>query len=107
MSGDRRDLPDFLLDAQDEGEEGEQLDDTPLGRLPELLDAAAPAGLGRLMADVDQLPLRYAPFFDRLSTLWDIPEADVIAVLERARDPLAWRKTPLPGLQVIDIEGGP
>ena len=104
MSGDRRDVPDFLRDAEGDGE---ALDATPLVHLPELLASAVPSGLGRLMADVEQLPLRYAPFFERLSALWDIPETNVIALLERARDPLAWRKTPLPGLRVIDVEGGP
>jgi putative transcriptional regulator len=84
-----------------------ELDATPLARLPELLDRAAAAGLSRLMAEVDELPLRYAPFYDQLATLWDIPEANVVTVLERARDPLAWRKTPLPGLRVIDVDGGP
>ena len=86
--GDRRDLPDFIRDA---AEAGEELDASPLERLPELLEGAAPAGLGRLLADVEELPLRYAPFFDRLALLWDIPEPEVIAVLERSKDPLAWR----------------
>jgi quercetin dioxygenase-like cupin family protein len=104
MSGDRRDVPDFIRDAE---EADEELDVAPLGRLPELLEGAAPGGLGRLLSDVQELPLRYAPFFERLALLWDIPEANVIAVLERSKDPLAWRKTPLPGLKVIDVEGGP
>jgi len=38
MSGDRRDLPDFLREAEDAGEE---LDPTPLARLPELLEGTA------------------------------------------------------------------
>ena len=40
MSGDRRDVPDFIRDAEDADEE---LDVAPLGRLPELLEGAAPA----------------------------------------------------------------
>lgn len=28
-------------------------------------------------------------------------------VLERARQPEAWRKTPLPGLRLLDVQGGP
>ena len=81
----------------------------PLGQLTELLDpASVPAGsLERLMIAVSQAPLRYAPFFERLSELWDLPESDVRGLLDRTRDKQNWRKAPLPGLELIAVRGGP
>jgi len=81
----------------------------PLERLPELLEplAVAPGALERLMHAVAAPPLRYAPFFERLSALWDLPESQVRAVLERSREPNGWKRAPLPGLELIDIDGGP
>jgi quercetin dioxygenase-like cupin family protein len=102
MNGKRPDLPDFVDEAEldDDGQ--------AIERLPELLTPSeAPAGLARLLAQVEELPLRYAPFYGRLSHLWDVPEAEVEAVLERARDPLAWHKPALPGLRLLDVQGGP
>jgi anti-sigma factor ChrR (cupin superfamily) len=83
--------------------------EAPLGRLTELLDpASVPAGsLERLMIEVSQPPLRYAPFFERLTELWDLSEADVRQLFERSRDSRAWRRAPLPGLELISIQGGP
>jgi hypothetical protein len=81
----------------------------PIGRLTELLDpASVPAGsLERLMIEVSEPPLRYAPFFDRLSELWDLPEGEVRGLLERTRDKSFWSRAPLPGLELIRLEGGP
>jgi quercetin dioxygenase-like cupin family protein len=81
----------------------------PVGRLSELFNpATVPAGsLERLMIEVSQPPLRYAPFFDRLSELWDLSESDVRALLERSKDKSAWSRAPLPGLELIKLTGGP
>jgi quercetin dioxygenase-like cupin family protein len=81
----------------------------PIGRLSELMNpATVPAGsLERLMIEVSLPPLRYAPFFDRLSELWDLPESEVRGVLERSRDKSAWSRAPLPGLELIRLQGGP
>src|SRR4051812_41840304 len=81
----------------------------PLGQLTELLEpASVPAGsLERLMIEVSQAPLRYAPFFERLAELWDLPESDVRGLLERARDKRNFRKAPLPGLELMAVHGGP
>src|SRR3954471_22521738 len=81
----------------------------PLGRLTELLEpASVPAGsLERLMIEVSQAPLRFAPFFERLAELWDLPESDVRGLLERTRDKQNFRKAPLPGLELMAVHGGP
>lgn len=81
----------------------------PVGRLVELFEpASVPAGsLERLMLEVAAPPLRYAPFFERLAELWDLPESDVRGVLERSRDERQWSRAPLPGLALIKVAGGP
>ena len=84
MTERERDLPDFVREALDEGPlEGA----AEVVRLPELLSPLAPGGggLDRLMRAIAEPPLRYAPFFDRLGRLWDLPEDRVVKVLERAR----------------------
>jgi quercetin dioxygenase-like cupin family protein len=101
--------PEFVREALSE-EPKEDLE--PITRLPELLApvAVSPASRERLLTAVENLPLRYAPFYDRLSRLWQLPEAAVIEVLERAADPVAWRRPPLPGLELLPIrlpEGRP
>ncbi len=79
-------------------------------RLPELLepDRAAPrAGLERLLETVSEPPLRYAPFFDRVGALWDLPEAEVSKTFAELKKPSAWKWTALPGVRVLPVVGGP
>ena len=66
-----------------------------------------PSGLGRLLAAVEELPLRYAPFFDRLSDLWDLPEELVRERLLSAKQPGAFSRTGIPGVRRLRISGGP
>jgi quercetin dioxygenase-like cupin family protein len=63
----------------------------------------------RLLSTVAELPLRYAPFFGRLSALWQAPEELVRRELTRAKDAKRWNRTLLPGLKTFDVElgGGP
>jgi anti-sigma factor ChrR (cupin superfamily) len=105
MASDDDKSPEFAAEAL--ADEPELV--APLGRLTELLEpVSVPAGsLERLMLEVAEPPLRYAPFFERLSELWDLPESDVRGLLERSRDKRNWRKAPLPGLELIAIHGGP
>ena len=69
--------PEFVGDvlADEPGLDGR------IERLPELLEPApvSPGALERLMSEVAEQPLRYAPFFERLGTLWDLSEGDVRA----------------------------
>jgi uncharacterized RmlC-like cupin family protein len=60
-------------------------------------------GLARLLAAVEELPLRYAPFYERLAALWDVGEDAVQATLARAQDPRAFRATGLPGVQRLAV----
>jgi len=66
-------------------------------------DRALRLGAERLQAAIAELPLRYAPFFGRLSTLWELPEARVRSELERAKDSRSWSITLLPGVRIFDI----
>ena len=63
----------------------------------------------RLLGAVAELPLRYAPFFRRLSTLWQVPEELVVRELTRAKRAKSWQRTLLPGLKTFDLalEGRP
>jgi quercetin dioxygenase-like cupin family protein len=105
MSDGELELPAFVreLDATASG------DALSVAYLHELLTGnhALARTRSRLLTDVESLPLRYAPFFDRLMDVWDLPEANVLELLERAKDPSLFRKTPLPGLRVLEVQGGP
>jgi anti-sigma factor ChrR (cupin superfamily) len=79
-------------------------------KLPELLEseaAAPPGGLKRLLESVAEPPLRYAPFFDRVGALWDLPEAEVSDTFAKLKNPSAWQWTALPGVRVVPVVGGP
>ena len=102
---DKDELPEFVREALSEQPE---LDVEPVLRLPELLDpATGQRGLERLMQVVSDPPNRYAPFVSRLATLWDLPEDEVWPTLARSRELAAFRRTPLPGVRLIDVAGGP
>jgi quercetin dioxygenase-like cupin family protein len=101
------DLPEAWRDALGD-EHGADLE--LAARLPELLEAdgaLASNGLQRLLKTVGEPPLRYAPFFGRVGELWDLGEADVTATFAKLKDPAAFQRTPLPGVRVLNVTGGP
>lgn len=61
----------------------------------------------RLMASVGSGAMRFAPFFERLSSLFDLPEERVIDILESCDDEKRWRRIPLPGIRVFSVPSGP
>ena len=67
-------------------------------------DRALRLGAERLQRAVSELPLRYAPFFGQLSSLWAVPEARVRSELTRAKNPRSWSRTLLRGLRTFDID---
>ena len=71
------------------------------------LGPADRALLRRIMTQVESLPLRYAPFYARLSELFDLSEHEVLALLTRARDESAWKKTLIPGVRRLVVQAGP
>lgn len=75
---------------------------------PDLVPEAVTArGAARLMAAVEELPTRYAPFYARLGELWDLDEAAVVRELTRAAEPSAWKRAGLPGVRMMTITAGP
>jgi len=101
----RFELPAFVEEMRDELSLSDSAAITELHRL--LVPVSpAPSAAARLAREVEELPLRYAPFFDRLGDVWDLPIDGVLAVLTRAKSPEAWRKTSLPGLRLLDVQGG-
>lgn len=105
MSTPPFELPEFVDELGDEIPSAER---AAIGELHRLLEVSAPPSkaASRLLRAVEELPLRYAPFFERVGALWDLPVERVEAVFERARAPEAWRKAALPGLRLIDVVGG-
>ena len=62
-------------------------------------------GRERLLQSVSALPDRYAPFFSRLSRMWDLDEAHVEALLE-ASARHRWQKV-WPGIRYLNVSPGP
>jgi quercetin dioxygenase-like cupin family protein len=61
----------------------------------------------RLLATVARPRLRFAPLFGALSELFDLGEADLAGIFERAAAPDAWTNTPIAGTELLHLIGGP
>ncbi len=103
------DLPAFIRDSlEDEAATDDELLSS-LAHLAEVLPPVQPgSGATRtLLAAVEKMPLRYAPFYARVAALLDVDEGTVEALLARASDQALWRWGGLPGVQTLDVKGGP
>lgn len=102
-------LPEFVREvlARDERD---LASDRLLAESLSVLGPARPApistGRARLLDAVRLPPLRYAPFFDRLSALFDLTVEEVTAVLSRSTDEEAWERA-MPGVKLLHFQGGP
>jgi quercetin dioxygenase-like cupin family protein len=123
---DRADLPEFVREALEDDAvadavlEAAGLDASALdlelsalllasggpGAPPAAASPSAPAR-ARLLAAIEQPPLRYAPFYARVAELFDLPEADVEAQLARLQDPGTWQFAGLPGVHNVAVPAGP
>jgi putative transcriptional regulator len=104
-ASDPFELPEFVRDA---GTQDPVATADVMARLAVLSGAPAlPSARERLLASVRELPLRYAPFYERLGALWDLPEERVSEVLTSAKDSARWQWTALPGVRQIEVQGGP
>ena len=61
----------------------------------------------RLLATVARPRLRFAPLFGVLSELFDLGDADLAGIFERAATPGAWTVTPIEGTELLHLTGGP
>jgi quercetin dioxygenase-like cupin family protein len=69
---------------------------------------APPAGLRqRLLAEVATPRLRFAPMFPALSELFDLGDAALGALFERATDAAQWSASPVPHVRLLHLQGGP
>ena len=77
--------------------------------LPDILPprpVSAEVGRVRLLEAVRSPALRYAPFYDRLGALWDLPDPALRAVFEGAANARAWQRV-WPGFRQLSVVGGP
>jgi quercetin dioxygenase-like cupin family protein len=103
-------LPDFARESldgdsnRDQAESGEALVE-----LNELLVPIPPSteARGRLLLAVSAAPLKYAPFFDRLSSFFDLSPDRVEQILADVNDRARWEPAPLPGVLLMHFAGGP
>jgi hypothetical protein len=61
----------------------------------------------RLLATVARPRLRFAPLFGALSELFDLDDADLAGLFERAASPGAWQASAIPGTELMHLQGGP
>lgn len=61
----------------------------------------------RLLQRAASPSLRFAPFFSRLSQLFDWGDAQLAALFERAAAPGAFSPSPIPGVELLHLDGGP
>lgn len=106
MTRDTEDLPSFVREAfeADRPSFAELAD--ALASLVAQASQFAPDPRG-ISSEVECLPLRYAPFYAGLATLWDLPEPEVMRTLARAADPARWKRAALPGVRSFDVIAGP
>lgn len=104
-------LPEFVREALD-GEPDEaharSLADA-LAALARLLPEApaSPAGRERLLRAVADPARRYLPFLERLARFFDLAPARAREILEAVAQPAAWTLGPLPGIELMHLQGGP
>jgi len=68
----------------------------------------APTSLrDRLLASAAQPGRRFAPLYGSLSELFDLNDAALVALFERAASPLSWSDAPTPGTSLLHLSGGP
>ena len=106
----RRDLPDFVLEALESASDAELTDTAEaLGVLATAIERepASAEARRRLLAAASASDERFAPFFERLSELFDLGVDAVRRVLTKAADGAAWQPGPMPGVELFHFEGGP
>jgi len=81
-----------------------------LRALAELVPATGAPPRGpreRLLAAALAPALRYAPLFARLHDLFDLGDAQLSALFERAARPEEWARAPIAGTSLLHLTGGP
>jgi quercetin dioxygenase-like cupin family protein len=102
-------LPDFAREALDPEPSDASSSAEALVELSELLTPIAPSAeaRSRLLSAVAAPPFKYAPFFDRLASFFDLPFDRVKQILADVADRARWEAAELPGVQLMHFAGGP
>jgi putative transcriptional regulator len=102
-------VPDFAREAPDQESTDDLANAEALVELSQLLPPIAPSAdaRNRLLVAVSAAPLKYAPFFDRLTAFLDLPLERVKQILADVGDRARWEPSALPGVQLMHFPGGP
>ena len=103
-------LPDFVREGAEISRLSADLSlIETLGLLALLLAPIAPSTRARtrLLSAVSGSPSRFAPFFGRLASFFDLGVERIEEIMARITDPTSWEPGPLPGLMLMHFEGGP
>jgi hypothetical protein len=65
--------------------------------------APSAARRARLLAEVGTPALRWAPLFGKLGALFDLPDAALTELAERAALEREWQVVPLPGVKLLHL----
>lgn len=106
-------LPEFVREALDSEASPSKLEQQELAEvLGSKLSMAltpvppVPAARDRLLASALAGAERYAPFFDRLSRLFDLGVDRIREIMSGVNDPARWESGPLPGVLLMHFSGG-
>jgi len=105
----RRLLPEFASEHATSEREKEELVElfSELAALPESDSLLLARGRDRLLSAVTASGERFSPFFDRLTSLFDLGADALGAIFERAANGDAWQAGPLPWVTLFHLDGGP
>jgi hypothetical protein len=106
----REELPGFVQDALEDADDAElaAIGET-LGLLAAAIEPEPVSGHARqrLLQAVDDPALRFSPFFDRLSQLFDLGLDRVREITAQIDDAANWESGPMPGVRLLHFAGGP
>ncbi len=103
-------VPEFVADSASEAERAELAElfaELSAVAASELAATELAAGRERLLAAVNPLSERFAPFFDRLLAFFDLNAAALREVFARAERESEWEPGPLPWVSLLHFAGGP
>jgi hypothetical protein len=114
MSEDRREpLPSFVREVLDDDAISDDATVRAIDRAMAAMATALPpevpaqSARSRLLAAAGAGPMRHAPFFDRLSRLFDLSRDAVLRVLHDSASESFWEPGPHPAIRVMHFQGGP
>ncbi len=107
MSSPKADIPELFAEVLSEAGISEAEAREIAGALAMTVDATPPRSLrGRLVETVSQPDQRYAPFWERLTSMFDLPLEAMRKVLSSAKEVTSWEAAPVPGVDLLHFDGG-